>query len=103
MPPRPFTPKVVTASDLLDGDVIYMTADGSWTRVLSEALLLTDEDSANARLKEAEAQPGKIVGAYLADMKAGEHGPEPVHFREDFRRTGPSNYAHGKQEDLQHV
>jgi hypothetical protein len=24
--------------------------------------------------------------------------PHPTHFREDFRATGPSNYAHGKQE-----
>ncbi|MBB96302.1 MAG: sulfite reductase [Rhodobacteraceae bacterium] len=103
MPPRPFTPKVVTASDLLEGDVIYLAQDGSWTRDLAQAALLTEEDTAKARLAEAEAQPGKIVGAYLADMKASETGPEPVHFREDFRRTGPSNYAHGKQEDLQNV
>ena len=103
MPPRPFTPKVVTANDLLEGDVIYLAADGSWTRDLSQAALLTDEDEAKARLAQAEAQADLLVGAYLADMKEGEHGPEPVHFREDFRRTGPSNYAHGKQEDLQHV
>ncbi|NQZ72095.1 MAG: DUF2849 domain-containing protein, partial [Dinoroseobacter sp.] len=37
---------------------------------------------------------------YLVDAKAGETGPEPNHFREEFRRTGPSNYAHGKQVDL---
>ncbi|WP_428924618.1 DUF2849 domain-containing protein [Marinibacterium sp. SX1] len=103
MPPRPFTPKVVTANDLLEGDVIYLRQDGSWTRLLGEAYLITEEDEAKARLAEAEAQPGKLVGAYLTDMKAGDNGPEPVHFREDFRRTGPSNYAHGKQEDLRHV
>jgi len=28
----------------------------------------------------------------------GDHGPEPIHFREAFRTRGPSNYAHGKQE-----
>ncbi|MGR3803508.1 DUF2849 domain-containing protein [Marinibacterium profundimaris] len=103
MPPRPFTPKVVTANDLLEGDVVYLAEDGSWTRILSEAALLTEEEHAKARLAEAETQPEKVVGAYLTDMKAGKNGPEPVHFREDFRRTGPSNYAHGKQEDLQHV
>jgi hypothetical protein len=32
-------------------------------------------------------------------MVAGANGPEPTHFREDFRRTGPSNYFHGKQVD----
>ena len=34
---RPFTPKVVTANDLLIGDVIYLTAAGGWTRDLAEA------------------------------------------------------------------
>ncbi|MFW8637211.1 DUF2849 domain-containing protein [Cribrihabitans pelagius] len=96
--PRPFTPKVVTANDLLEGDVIYLKADNSWTRDMSEAELITDEADAQLRLLEAEQQALRIVGAYLADAKAGPNGPEPTHFREEFRRTGPSNYAHGKQE-----
>lgn len=96
--PRPFTPKVITANDLLEGDVIYFTADNTWTRNMSEAELITDEAEAQLRLLEAEKQNLKIVGAYLADAKAGPNGPEPTHFREEFRRTGPSNYFHGKQE-----
>lgn len=96
--PRPFTPKVVTANDLLEGDVIYFTADNTWTRNLSEAELITDEAEAQLRLLEAEKQNLVIVGAYLADAKESPNGPEPTHFREEFRRTGPSNYSHGKQE-----
>ncbi|WP_170769612.1 DUF2849 domain-containing protein [Ruegeria lacuscaerulensis] len=95
---RAFTPKVVTANDLLEGDVIYLTADDRWSRDLAEAELITDEAHAQVRLLDAARQANKIVGAYLADAVAGENGPEPTHFREDFRRTGPSNYAHGKQE-----
>ncbi len=95
---RAFTPKVVTANDLLEGDVIYMAADDSWTRELAKAELITDEAHAQIRLLDAERQAIRIVGAYLADAKEGPNGPEPTHFREDFRRTGPSNYAHGKQE-----
>ncbi|MGR3758865.1 DUF2849 domain-containing protein [Roseobacteraceae bacterium NS-SX3] len=101
--PRPFTPKVVTANHLLEGDVIYLTADGGWTRDLAEAELITDEAEAQLRLLEAEKQTGQVVGAYLADAKAGPNGPEPTHFREEFRRTGPSNYLHGKQEARSHV
>ncbi len=96
--PRAFTPKVITANHLLDGDVIYLTDAGDWTRELSEAALLTEQDVAEARLSEAQAQHQITVGAYLADAKAGADGqPEPTHFREEFRRTGPSNYFHGKQ------
>ncbi len=100
---RAFTPKVVTANDLLEGDVIYLTAADGWTRELREAELIVDEAEAQLRLLAAQSQPQIAVGAYLADAKAGEHGPEPVHFREDFRRTGPSNYNHGKQEAVANV
>ncbi len=95
--PRPFTPKVVTANALIEGDVVYYTAAGTWTRELSEAQLLMDQESADARLAEAAKEQNLIVGAYLTDMAEGPTGPVPTHFREDFRRTGPSNYFHGKQ------
>ena len=95
---KKFTPKVVTANDLLEGDVIYQTATG-WTRELHEAEVLTDEADADLRLIEAGQQIHRVVGAYLADVDPQASGPAPVHFREAFRATGPSNYVHGKQED----
>ncbi|MFD3189356.1 DUF2849 domain-containing protein [Sedimentitalea sp. HM32M-2] len=98
--PREFLPKVVTASDLLEGDVIYLTADDSWTRDLVAAEVITDEAHAQLRLLEAERQSARVVGPYLADVLPSRNGPQPTHFREEFRRTGPSNYAHGKQEQL---
>ena len=100
---RPFTPKVVTANALIEGDVIYLTAADKWTREMCMAELITDEAHAQLRLLEAQRQPSEAVGAYLADAIQGPIGPEPTHFREDFRRRGPSNYAHGKQEVQAHV
>ena len=97
--PKQFTPKVVTANHLLEGDVIYQTATG-WTRRLSEAELLTDEADADLRLIDALQQTDAVVGAYLADVKLVNNALEPTHFREEFRTNGPSNYAHGKQVEL---
>jgi uncharacterized protein DUF2849 len=97
--PRIFTPKVVTANHLLAGDVIYQTATG-WTRVLAEAEVLTDEADADLRLIDASQQVNEVVGAYLADVAVKDGKPIPTHFRETFRATGPSNYAHGKQVEL---
>ena len=99
---RRFTPKVVTANDLRLGDVIYLTADDAWTRNHAQAELIDDEAHAQMRLLFAASQKLSVVGAYLADAKAGPNGPEPIHFREVFRTKGPSNYAHGKQADLTH-
>ncbi len=97
--PREFTPKVVTANALLEGDVIYLTAFGDWTRHIAEADLIEDQATADIRLLEAQALAHEAVGAYLADARRGPKGPEPVHFREVFRTRGPSNHIHGKQAD----
>ncbi len=94
---RRFTPKVVTANALLEGDTVWLAADDRWVPHMSDAELIDDEAHAQLRLLHAESQPETVVGAYLADAKAGPNGPEPVHFREAFRTRGPSNYAHGKQ------
>ncbi len=94
---RPFTPKIVTASDLIVGDVIYLTEDDRWSDRIDDADQITDEAHAQLRLLHAESQPNTVVGAYLAEARPGPNGPEPTHFREAFRATGPSNYAHGKQ------
>lgn len=96
---RPFTPKVVTANDLREGDAVWLTEDDRWSRTIAEAELIEDEAHAQLRLLHAQSQPDRVVGAYLADSKAGENGPEPMHFRERFRTIGPSNYAHGKQSE----
>ena len=96
---RRFTPKVVTANDLAEGDVVYLTADDRWSRLHHEAELIEDEAHAQLRLLHAASQKLVVVGAYLADAKPGPRGPEPVHFREEFRTRGPSNYKHGKQAD----
>ncbi len=100
---RNFTPKVVTANRLREGDVVYLTAADTWTPFHHEAELIEDEAHAQMRLLHAAAQKLQVVGAYLADAKAGPNGPEPTHFREQFRTRGPSNYSHGKQADHPNV
>ena len=94
---KSFTPKVVTANDLLKGDVIYQTATG-WTRDLADAEILTDEAHADLRLIEGSQQIADVVGVYLMDVALDGTAPQTTHFREAFRAKGPSNYAHGKQE-----
>lgn len=99
---RAFIHKVITANDLLAGDVIYLTANDQWSRRHTDAELI--EDEAHGQLRLLDAQRSKTaVGAYLADARRGAHGPEPVHFREAFRTRGPSNYAHGKQAEQSNV
>lgn len=94
---REFTPKVVTANRLIEGDAVWLTSNGYWSENIKDAELITDEATAELRLLDASTQAHIIAGAYLADATRGENGPMPTHFREEFRTRGPSNYAHGKQ------
>ena len=96
---RPFEPKIVTANALIEGHVVYLRADDSWSQYHFEAEYLEDEAHADLRLIDASRDPS-VVGEYLAKATKGENGPMPVHFRDAFRATGPSNYRHGKQETV---
>jgi hypothetical protein len=98
---RPFTPKVVTANRLIEGDVVYLAADDRWVTDLRHAEIHEDEAIAEARLIDASTQTGTVVGVYLAEVRRGEDGPEPIHFREAFRAAGPTNYPHGKAHEAQ--
>ncbi|MCB1359334.1 MAG: DUF2849 domain-containing protein [Maritimibacter sp.] len=97
---RPEPAQFVTANDLLTGEVVFLAADGTWVAELAGAMLIADPDEAAHRLALAQADEGRVVGAYLAKAAAGA---SPLHFRERFRATGPSNYFHGKQERGAHV
>lgn len=95
--PRRFTPKVVTANLLIEGDAVWFTAMDTWSGNIADAEFLSDEAHADLRLLEAQSQAGVIAGAYLADAELDNGVPAPTHFREAFRTRGPSNYPHGKQ------
>lgn len=95
-----FTPKVVTANLLIEGDAVWLAADDSWTRDIAEAELIDDPAHADIRLIDALARASEVVGPYLADAKQSANGPQTTHFREAFRTRGPSNYAHGKQAEV---
>jgi hypothetical protein len=100
---RRFSPQVVTANALLEGDVVYLTADDGWSRDIRDAEVIEDEAHAQIRLIDAQMQANRVVGAYLADVRPDVSGPQPVHFREVFRAAGPSNYRHGKQAEYKNV
>jgi len=95
--PKSFQPSVITANDLLVGDVVYLNGT-EWVRDLAQAEVLTDEADAEIRLLEAAGQVADVVGVYLITVAMAEGTIQTTHFREAFRATGPSNYAHGKRE-----
>ena len=97
--PSAAKPGVVTANDLREGHNVWMTENG-WSRDPADATLYEDEAIADLALLEAKGQANLVVGPYLVEARRGPNGPEPAHFREAFRQSGPSNHFHGIQADL---
>ena len=98
---RSFTPAIVTANDLFEGDAVWLTPELDWSRQHGDAALARTKDEADALLAVAASHADRVVGPYLADARKGADGrPEPVHFREVFRTRGPSNRFHGKQAEM---
>ncbi len=96
--PRKFSPQVVTANRLLEGDAVWFTADHNWSGRIMDAAVARTPEEADALLEDANNQQHIVVGPYLAEARQDEAGRAmPAHFREVFRTRGPSNYFHGKQ------
>jgi len=88
-------PVVITANDLLSGEVVYLDASHRWSAELSAAKVFSAIDKAEFELSAAFNE-AEVVGAYLAEVTEGDL-VTPKHYREGFRHKGPSNYFHGKQ------
>jgi Protein of unknown function (DUF2849) len=99
MAARKFQPQMATGNDLFEGDVVYFTSTGEWSRHIGDAALAMSPETAEDLLKRASAFPNQIVGVYLVEVRLDDKGrAAPAHFREEFRTRGPSNYPqHGRQ------
>lgn len=85
-------PQILFASDLAQGDVIFLGPEG-WERDHLRAKIAYDLDEA-AELQavgKAAIAANRVVDAYLVDVEVDEEGaPTPLHYREKTRVSGPS-------------
>jgi hypothetical protein len=81
--------KVVTANDLLTGEVVYYTLDRQWSVSLDEAHAVEGQEALNL-LTEAALDEGSAVGPYLMDVKEDLTPSGRGRLRELIRETGPS-------------
>ncbi|RFC64113.1 DUF2849 domain-containing protein [Fulvimarina endophytica] len=96
-------PAIVMASDLLEGDTVFLAETG-WTRDSKAARIAHDQESADAMEAEgkAAAAANAVVDPYLVPVEITEEGhPLARHFRDVMRQKGPSIHPDmGKQADF---
>jgi hypothetical protein len=83
-------PVVITANRLGDGAVVYRSADGSWTKDLTAAAVVTTTPTAIELLTAALADKLKAVDAYVAPVELTAQRVQPGNLRERIRLNGPT-------------
>jgi hypothetical protein len=84
-------PVVVTANRLGDGAVVYRAADGTWTRDLAAAAVVTTTPAALELLGAAISDKVAVVDAYVAPVElAPQRQVLPGNLRERIRCSGPT-------------
>ena len=84
---------ILTANDVRNGDIVFWTANKSWSTSIDDALIgygkeETDQLTAAGVSEEAA---NTVVGAYLVALKPDETNDRvPVKMREIRRLAGPS-------------
>jgi hypothetical protein len=86
------TQKVISANRLADGLVVYLAADGSWSKFIAGGAIAVDDAGADALLEKARTaeEDRLIVDPYLIDVAEIDGEVRPTKYREFIRATGPS-------------
>jgi hypothetical protein len=80
-------PNVVTANRLVDGIVVYLALDGSWTEEIGRARLAeTEEEISALEAQAAEAvKARKVVAVYPMEVALHDGAVDPLSVRERIR------------------
>lgn len=95
--------QAVTASLLVEGLVVYLTADGRWSQSLQDAAVAEGKEAGDALL--AKAQPSVaanlVVEPYLFEVESADKPLVAASVREQIRQAGPTVRPDlGKQAEL---
>jgi len=85
-------PQILIASNLTDGEVVFLGSSG-WERDHRRARVARKAEEAIAleALGKRDISANRVVDVYLADVEIGSDGaPTPLHYREKMRVKGPS-------------
>jgi uncharacterized protein DUF2849 len=80
-------PNVVTANRLVDGIVVYLASDGSWTEEIGRARLAETEEETKALEEEAAkaVKERRVVAVYPMAVEIKEGAVHPLSVRERIR------------------
>jgi len=83
--------KVLAANRLVDGIVVYLSTNGTWTEHITDARKVSDEEEVAVLDIGVQAEAAcEVVAPYLVDVASGEISVRPTRLRELIRENGPT-------------
>ena len=92
--------QVVTANRLVDGEVVYLAADGHWSEWIGDGCLADDSQRLDSLMETAEKAVATqiVVAPYAIDVIIEDGNVRARRYREYIRASGPTIRADlGKQ------
>lgn len=85
-------PQMIVANRLLDGRVVFLKADGTWTAVAGQAATATDEPGVEALevLAQKSADANEVLSVEVIDAADKGGRPYPAHMKFAMQAEGPS-------------
>ena len=83
---------VVTANELLSGDVVFRNANGGWSPGIDAAAVVDSQDKGFVELAEAQKdeRANIVIAPVLIEVTVDDGAIRPVHIRERIRALGPT-------------
>lgn len=82
--------EIITAYDLLDGYVVFLTEELIWSSERRDAVIAEEAVRAEQLLNIAHSQPELVVDAYRIEVRIDEQGvPQALQMREIARLAEP--------------
>jgi len=84
--------EILTANNLIDGEVVFLTSDNSWSKDIDQAVQATNAQEAEALMSigEKSEQACDVVGLYLVGVEVIDGKLKADHIRERIRTLGPT-------------
>lgn len=85
-------PQMIVANRLLDGRVVFMRADGSWSAVAGDAATASDEAGVQALegLAQKAADANHVLSIEVVEATEKDGKPHPAHMKFAMQAKGPS-------------
>jgi hypothetical protein len=92
--------KVITANDLRDGLVVFLTGEGGWSHDIAQSRVIEDGPDLDAAVAYAKAQHDAriVVEPYPIDVTVTNGVPIPQRLREKIRADRGPTIPYGEAE-----